>query len=1068
MDFPIGGDLVNPLASQFGHLSLQDKAFLDAFNRQEQQELHGVPRPAPVDPTSLLGQLEQVTQISRLQRQGSVQSNSSGDQGPVAQPRHHEVVAELASEEIRWFFKREVDKDWAPFMGYDSLRIELRYRHIWQTKWSEVDRRTNTIDMRSRAAQPGPRGRRARSLNRVHYDRSQSALGNGYEDEDYLDDAASERVGNAGVSFSDDYPSGHNYYASSPSARQGGSGSSGYSSRGRFRSHKQYRSADNFMEDDRDMHIVVRGGVYEVDLAEWKCHSLYWPGEAFDIMRGTWFYETTWQPVQCEYADRIEQEHLQRFLGHKMADYVWDTSTSQRLEKQVHHTTSFPEFHVDWMSPEEVYLHRENTSSQIYRGISASLGFKKPTGYRLFRGYKELCQHQDRLPDITHIVFVVHGVGQVVDDTTIIRNTNIMRDNVNSIQNKHFAKQVKDTGQRIEFFPVEWRSSLRLDEGMVKHITPQRIMGLRNLLNSSAMDIMYYTSPLYRMEIWQTLQEELNRLYEMFVQRNPYFEANGGKVSIVAHSLGCVVTYDILTGWTQDVEHSWYNLQTRGGGVQDLKRSRRFRPPSAGPGSTGAQAQSGLLFRIENFFCLGSPLSVFLSLRWRDPSNQEYHDHILPRSLCKYLYNVYHPCDPVAYRVEPIFMKFYGKVEPIHLYNVMDPNKVCYSDLPLQPLQNARKEGDNATDPSSMLPVNIANGSINVSMGKLLPTQAASLPKMPSMSPSLSLPKMPSVPGVPGLSGTTTGSTTLHSSTLNNTSMGGAVNQVGQAASGMFSGVMGMVKDAASVVTPGSSTSSFPPTTRSYTTTTSTARPGMPPILPTTTRGVAQTTTSSTSGFNFRTGLSSVMSPSPPTNNNAAGTSSNSSPSPAPSYTQEMKLPDGQRLAYRMDYVLKETGNTYIAAVTSHTSYWSNPDVAYFILCKIFPELEYCNPNQSSGLPSNASSSLGSHPMGLGSHAASHHMASTSSLPNQVSASLGGGLGGGVPPMGASTHQMASQAAASSSMGMKGVPTGVQHQHLQASSQLAHHQVPPYYSVSHSSHPSSTPPSSQSHGYHHR
>ena len=73
------------------------------------------------------------------------------------------------------------------------------------------------------------------------------------------------------------------------------------------------------------------------------------------------------------------------------------------------------------------------------------------------------------------------------------------------------------------------------------------------------------TSPSYfRMELWHGLQEELNRLYEMFVERNPYFEANGGKVSIVAHSLGCVVTYDILTGWTQDVEHSWYNLQSGG------------------------------------------------------------------------------------------------------------------------------------------------------------------------------------------------------------------------------------------------------------------------------------------------------------------------------------------------------------------------------------------------------------------------------------------------------------------------------------------------------------------------
>ena len=60
----------------------------------------------------------------------------------------------------------------------------------------------------------------------------------------------------------------------------------------------------------------------------------------------------------------------------------------------------------------------------------------------------------------------------------------------------------------------------------------------RTLLNCTAMDIMYYTSPLFRMEIWSALQFELNRLYQMFTQRNPTFEANGGKVSIVSHSLG--------------------------------------------------------------------------------------------------------------------------------------------------------------------------------------------------------------------------------------------------------------------------------------------------------------------------------------------------------------------------------------------------------------------------------------------------------------------------------------------------------------------------------------------------
>ena len=54
----------------------------------------------------------------------------------------------------------------------------------------------------------------------------------------------------------------------------------------------------------------------------------------------------------------------------------------------------------------------------------------------------------------------------------------------------------------------------------------------------------------------------------------------------------------------------------------------------------------------------------------------------------------------------------------------------------------------------------------------------------------------------------------------------------------------------------------------------------------------------------------------------------------------EVKLPDGQRLAYRMDYVLKESGNTYISAITSHTAYWCNPDMAFFMLTKIHPELD--------------------------------------------------------------------------------------------------------------------------------
>ena len=100
-------------------------------------------------------------------------------------------------------------------------------------------------------------------------------------------------------------------------------------------------------------------------------------------------------------------------------------------------------------------------------------------GYRIFRGYKELCNAADRLPDVTHAVFVVHGVGGVMDEGTIGRNATLMRDNVSHILTKCFPKFQEQSGQRVEFFPVEWRTNLRLDEGLVDAITPQRVMGLR-------------------------------------------------------------------------------------------------------------------------------------------------------------------------------------------------------------------------------------------------------------------------------------------------------------------------------------------------------------------------------------------------------------------------------------------------------------------------------------------------------------------------------------------------------------------------------------------------------------
>uniref|UniRef100_A0A7N4V865 SEC23-interacting protein n=1 Tax=Sarcophilus harrisii TaxID=9305 RepID=A0A7N4V865_SARHA len=60
---------------------------------------------------------------------------------------------------------------------------------------------------------------------------------------------------------------------------------------------------------------------------------------------------------------------------------------------------------------------------------------------------------------------------------------------------------------------------------------------------------------------------------------------------------------------------------------------------------------NSLDFEPEIFFALGSPIGVFLTVRGVDRIDENYR---LP--TCKGFFNIYHPLDPVAYRLEPMII----------------------------------------------------------------------------------------------------------------------------------------------------------------------------------------------------------------------------------------------------------------------------------------------------------------------------------------------------------------------------------------------------------------------------
>uniref|UniRef100_A0A2K6FCV6 DDHD domain containing 1 n=1 Tax=Propithecus coquereli TaxID=379532 RepID=A0A2K6FCV6_PROCO len=516
--------------------------------------------------------------------------------GPAARHRY-EVVTELGPEEVRWFYKED-KKTWKPFIGYDSLRIELAFRTLLQATGARPQAEDRDGDHVCRTASPaGP------------------ASSSGEDDDEDRACGFCPRM------------AGHD---------------------------------PEMVELVNIEPVCVRGGLYEVDVTQGECYPVYWnQADKIPVMRGQWFIDGTWQPLEEEESNLIEQEHLSCFRGQQMQE-SFDIEVSKSIDGKdgsginysAIHSFKLSRNHVDWHSVDEVYLYSDATTSKIARTVTQKLGFSKASssGTRLHRGYVEEATLEDKPSQTTHIVFVVHGIGQKMDQGRIIKNT-----------------------------------------ATVDSITPDKVRGLRDMLNSSAMDIMYYTSPLYRDELVKGLQQELNRLYSLFCSRNPNFEEKGGKVSIVSHSLGCVITYDIMTGWNpvrlyeqllqkeeELPDERWMSYEERHL-LDELyitkRRLKEIEERLHGLKASSMTQAPALKFKVENFFCMGSPLAVFLALRGIRPGNTGSQDHILPREICNRLLNIFHPTDPVAYRLEPLILKHYSNISPvqIHWYNTSNP-----------------------------------------------------------------------------------------------------------------------------------------------------------------------------------------------------------------------------------------------------------------------------------------------------------------------------------------------------------------------------------------------------------
>ncbi|KAL3863613.1 hypothetical protein ACJMK2_005363 [Sinanodonta woodiana] len=296
-------------------------------------------------------------------------------------------------------------------------------------------------------------------------------------------------------------------------------------------------------QDPHKAIVATDGGRYDVNLVDRLRRAVYWEEEPTQVKRCSWFYkrelDNRYVPYDENIADRLEDEYRQA-----VTSGVWH----KRLE--------FP-------GGETVIMHNPNVMAHYKPSQIDEWGSQLQGEQMRPRVVKRGAQDFDTVEEgecseVDHLVFVIHGIGSVCDVRfrDLVECVDDFRSISMNLLRSHFGhyKNERRIG-RVEFLPVHWHKALHGDatgiDMRLKAITLKSTPKLRHFINDTLVDILFFTSPTYCQCIADTVGNEINRIYKLFLERNPHFL---GGVSVAGHSLGSCILFDLLQHQKEDTE----------------------------------------------------------------------------------------------------------------------------------------------------------------------------------------------------------------------------------------------------------------------------------------------------------------------------------------------------------------------------------------------------------------------------------------------------------------------------------------------------------------------------------
>uniref|UniRef100_A0A669PHD1 Phosphatidylinositol transfer protein membrane associated 2 n=1 Tax=Phasianus colchicus TaxID=9054 RepID=A0A669PHD1_PHACC len=343
----------------------------------------------------------------------------------------------------------------------------------------------------------------------------------------------------------------------------------------------------------------------------------------------------------------------------------------------------------------------------IFQGLSRSL--LQPHSEQYKTCYLHLMNGEAEADKIHVLLLVLHG-GNILDSGSGDQSSK--QGDVNTITT------VFDTVMRVHYPAALGHIAIRLVPcpaicseafSLVSSLSPYSydegcLSNSQDHIPLAALPLLATSSPQYQ-EAVATVIVRANQAYSEFIRSQEGMSFNG-QVCLVGDCVGGILGFDALCYSNQTVSES-QNSSRRGSvvsvqvmlcllgigllatapGFSDLHSSVLRNDPGSRRSSSSTMLDGGNIgkfeFEITDFFLFGSPLGLVLALR---KTVIPALDIFQLRPACQQVYNLFHPADPSASRLEPLLERKFYLLPPFNIpryqrFPLGDGNSAVLADV---------------------------------------------------------------------------------------------------------------------------------------------------------------------------------------------------------------------------------------------------------------------------------------------------------------------------------------------------------------------------------------------------